>query len=204
MTFFDKLKGRLQRAFASPAPDDTVTMPEKIMVPLVWPELVSRHIPVNTTETIATQICAARWAAVSENMRSTLNPSAPNYSEHRAFIGHINALRANILMSNKDMIHMDTNDLVAVYEQRHLFDEIGGLLSTRETDLSNVILFRNATITSGAAEADAVKKFKEKYTEMMETALLPFLNPGWAKQNAKPAEEAPGTAPWGRSGRRPF
>lgn len=172
------------------------------MLPLAWPNYLVRHVEIKTTETMDTQICADKWAAVSGIMLSTLVPSAPN-REHRAFIADLGALRASIQLSNSDMVEVRTEHLMKIYDGRHVFDEIGATLNSREADLSNVTMLPGAIIPKRTAEAETVLNFKKKYEEMMETAILPLLIPGWAKENTQP-EEKRGTAPWGISGRRPF
>ncbi len=203
MKLYDRFKGLLRSAFSTSTEEKSQPMPENVMMPIAWPNYVSRHVNIKTNETMDTQICAAKWTAVSEIMRSTLDPDNMN-REHREFIAHLNALRGRIEISNEDSFPVPTQSLMAVYERRHIFDEISQILSRRVTDLTNVVLLRGADIPTATQDAATVSQFKDKYIEMMEKAMLPYLQPGWTKETSNKAPENKGTAPWGGSGRRPF
>lgn len=187
MRLFARLKDALSSAFASHAHDEAFIMPEKMTVALAWPNHITSHLQANMAETIDTQTCAAKWAAVTKVMQSTLVSSSN--SEHRQLIAHLNRFCGSMQMSNKTMFDVCTRDVMVPYDNRQMFDEISALLLAREPDLTNVVLLPGMQIRSGAMEAEIIMTFKDKYVEMMERALLPFYIPGWTKQSPPPAQD---------------
>lgn len=201
MKFFDRLRGVLVSAFPSPKPDVAPPIPKYIAVPLGH---ISNHVLIKTTQTGATEVCRAKWKVVSDTMYGALNPFVMNM-EHRNFIGLLNDLRATMRLTNAGKFVVQTQSLLEVYNNRHIFDEIVNLLPSRDDSFSNVACLPGVAMPSTKINADMIMKFKAKFVQMMEMTMGPYLGQDCAKETAQaPQPQRERAAPWISSGQRPL
>lgn len=203
MGMFSKLKGALVSAFTFRKPEAATALPETFPVPRVWPEYLTRHIVLHSSENAGNQMTAAKWDMAIDLMVEGMGVPLKN-PDQEIFLKNLRGLCATIMMtrghtfdeatglsSGRDYIDLRTQELLGVFRNSHIFDDIGRALAARETDLQNVVSLRGDPILTGEAKAAIVSEFKSKYIEMMEGALLPSIIRGWSKENTTAAQPSP-------------
>ena len=197
MSVLSRIKGLLLTRFPAASYEETFQPRPEISMPLRWPAYIVDHVglnvvpfkknamPADTEDSVAIekfydtkqrdeiQTCANKWSLVIDIMRGTMRTMTKD-PEHDDFLANLNTVCAYIFMAHEQPFRVSTKNLIEVYRSRHVFDEV------------------HRKLESGSEKAAIISGFKDKYIEMMEDSVLPFIAPGWNKGTPQGQHPAPG------------